>query len=104
VTVWTAFEERFGIRIRECYGMTEASSFTTQNLEGKVGSVGKVLPWFEVVIADEAETMLGAGQRGEIWVREKVPGILMKEYFRNPEATALALKDGWLRTWRYRLV
>jgi crotonobetaine/carnitine-CoA ligase len=98
VTVWTTFEERFGIRIRESYGLTEASSFTTQNLEGKIGSVGKVLPWFEVVIADEAGTALVVGQRGEIWVRERVRGVLMKDYFNNPEATVAALKDGWLRT------
>jgi crotonobetaine/carnitine-CoA ligase len=98
VTVWTTFEERFGIRIRESYGLTEASSFTTQNVEGKIGSVGKVLPWFEVVIADEAGTALGIGQRGEIWVRERVRGVLMKDYFHNPEATVAALKDGWLRT------
>jgi len=98
VTVWTAFEERFGIGIRECYGMTEASSFTTQNLDNKVGSVGKVLPWFEVAIVDDTGTPLGAGKRGEIWVRERVPGLIMKGYFHNPEATAAALKDGWLRT------
>ncbi len=98
VTIWKAFEERFGIRIRECYGMTECSSFTTQNLEGKVGSVGKVLPWFEVAIVDDAGNVLGPGERGEIRVRETVPGVLMKGYFNNPEATAATLVDGWLRT------
>jgi carnitine-CoA ligase len=51
-----------------------------------------------VVIADEAGTALGIGQRGEIWVRERVRGVLMKDYFHNPEATVAALKDGWLRT------
>ena len=98
VDVWRAFQDRFGIAIRECYGMTEASSFTTQNLTGKIGSVGKPLPWFEVRIADNAGKPLGANQRGEFRVREKVPGLIMKGYFNDPEATAGALRDGWLCT------
>jgi carnitine-CoA ligase len=36
---WRPFEERFGIRVRECYGMTEASSFTTLNTEERLGSI-----------------------------------------------------------------
>ena len=98
VDVWRAFEERFGVPIRECYGMTECSSFTTQNLAGKVGSVGKPLPWFDVRIADDDGRPLGANRRGEILVREKVPGVLMRGYFNNPEATAATLRDGWLHT------
>jgi crotonobetaine/carnitine-CoA ligase len=98
LAVWEKFQDRFGVRIRECYGMTEASSFTTVNTDEKVGSVGKALPWFEVRIVDDAGRFLGPGERGEIWVREKVPGLLLKEYFRNPEATDEALQGGWLRT------
>ncbi len=96
--VWRAFQDRFGIPIRECYGMTEASSFSTQNLTGKIGSVGKPVPWFEVRIAGEDGRPLGPNQRGEFRVREKVPGLIMKGYFNNPEATADAFKDGWLCT------
>jgi crotonobetaine/carnitine-CoA ligase len=96
--VWRAFQERFGIPIRECYGMTEASSFSTQNLTGKIGSVGKPVPWFEVRIAAEDGRPLGPNQRGEFRVREKVQGLIMKGYFNNPEATAAALRDGWLCT------
>jgi crotonobetaine/carnitine-CoA ligase len=86
------------MRVRECYGMTEASSFTTLNTEDKLGSVGKPLPYFEVRIADDDGRFLGPEQRGEIWVKEKVPGVIMTGYFDNPAATAGALKDGWLRT------
>jgi crotonobetaine/carnitine-CoA ligase len=98
VTVWRAFEERFGIPIRECYGMTESSSFTTQNLDGKLGSVGKALPWFEVSIVDDEGRPLGPDERGEIVVRERVPGLIMQGYFNNPQATAEALRDGALFT------
>lgn len=98
VTVWRAFEERFGVQIRECYGMTECSSFTTQNLTGKLGSVGKPLPYFDVRIADDAGNALGPDQRGEFQVREKTPGVISRGYFRNPEATAAAWKNGWFLT------
>jgi crotonobetaine/carnitine-CoA ligase len=98
VSIWKAVEERFGVRVRECYGMTEASSFTTLNTEGKLGSVGKPLPYFDVRIADERGRFLGPGRKGEIWVRETEPGVITKGYFRDPEATASALVGGWLRT------
>ncbi len=98
MSIWTKFQDRFGMRIRECYGMTEASSFTTLNTAEKIGSIGRPLPYFEVRIADDEGRFLGPNQRGEIWVREKVPGVIMTGYFDNPAATAAALRDGWLHT------
>ena len=74
--VWRPFEERFGVVIRECYGMTECSSFTTANLDGPVGSVGKPLPWFDVILADAAGLPVAPGERGEMEVRERLPGAL----------------------------
>src|SRR5690606_21874409 len=46
VEAWRPFETRFGVQIRECYGMTECSSLTTFNDEDVVGAVGRPLPWF----------------------------------------------------------
>lgn len=96
--VWRAFEERFGIEIRECYGMTEASSVTTFNSQKVVGSVGRAVPWFDVEVLDGDGNPVATGQRGEIVVREKLPGALTAGYFRNPEATAKTLRDGSLHT------
>jgi crotonobetaine/carnitine-CoA ligase len=96
--VWRAFQDRFGIAIRECYGMTECASFATQNMNGKIGSVGKPLPYFEVQVVDDNGNALGPNQRGEIRIRERVPGILTKGYWRNPEATAALFEGGFLRT------
>jgi crotonobetaine/carnitine-CoA ligase len=88
--IWRAFEKRFGVVIREVYGMTESSSLTTVNTARKVGSVGTPLPYFDVRI-DEAT--------GEILVRGRDPGLITDGYFRNPEATKEALPgDGWLHT------
>lgn len=92
---WRAIEERFGLTIRECYGMTEASSITTWNADGTPGAIGRPVPWFSVELRD-AEGRVA--QRGEIVVRSSDPGALTPGYFRNPEATDAALRDGALHT------
>jgi carnitine-CoA ligase len=96
--VWREFERRYGVQIRECYGMTESSSIVTVNTDGKVGSVGKPLPYFEVDITDDFGESLGPDSTGEIVVREKEPGLILRGYFRNPAATESALRDGRLYT------
>jgi crotonobetaine/carnitine-CoA ligase len=95
---WRAFEDRFGVQVRENYGMTEASSLTSINDDGRFATVGRPAPWFEVRIEAEDGSTPGPGGRGEILVREREPGLITPGYFRNPEATARALRDGWLHT------
>ncbi|GHC72587.1 AMP-binding protein [Limoniibacter endophyticus] len=94
---WRPFEKRFGVQIRECYGMTECSSLTTWNNEGVVGSVGRAMPWFEIDLKDENGRTLKAGDGpGEIVVRTSLPGAITQGYYRNPDATARALQpDGF---------
>lgn len=96
--IWRAFQSRFGTRMREAYGMTEASSFTSINSDEKMGSVGRPLPYFEVRLVDDAGQDVPTGQNGEIWVRGREPGLITPGYFRNPEATEATFRDGWLRT------
>ena len=96
--VWREFERRFGIEVRENYGMTEASSLTTINTDAHFGSVGRAAPYFDVRIVDTAGCEIPTGQPGEILVRELEPGLITPGYFKNPDATAAALRDGWLHT------
>ncbi len=74
-----------GVPIREIYGQTEGSGPTSVHREGDVrlGTVGVPLPGVEVRLAED----------GEILVRG---GNVFKGYFKDPEATAAALRDGWL--------
>jgi len=90
--VWTPFEQRFGVQIRECYGMTECSSITTYNDNGTVGSVGKPTPWFDVDLIGPSGAPVPRGERGEIVVRTSAPGAITRGYLSNPEATARALR------------
>jgi 4-coumarate--CoA ligase len=80
------------------YGLTESSPTTHVTPIGKIkmGSIG--LPLFateDKIVDPETGAELGPGETGELWVRG--PQV-MKGYYNNPQATAQALVDGWLRT------
>ena len=63
--------------------------------EARLASVGRAQAVVEVRIGDAEGQELAAGQAGEIMVRGPT---VMPGYWRNPEATARALRDGWLLT------
>ncbi|MCX5713596.1 MAG: long-chain fatty acid--CoA ligase [Candidatus Omnitrophica bacterium] len=94
-----AFERKFRIPLLEGYGLTEASPVVTINpLKDKrmPGSIGKVLTKnIDVKIVDVNGNEVASGQIGELLV--KGPNV-MQGYFRQPEATFLALRDNWLYT------
>ncbi|MFR4999938.1 MAG: crotonobetaine/carnitine-CoA ligase [Slackia sp.] len=97
-----AFEQRFGVRLQNCYGATESVCWVLTDLPyGRRAwpSVGRVGLGYEVDIVDEAGNAAAAGELGEIVVRG-IPGeTLMKGYYRDPEATATAMTaDGRYRT------
>ena len=93
-----AFNRRLpGTSIRQGYGMTETAALISSSPVGKelAGSVGLPVPGTEVEIRDADGTPLPAGEIGEVCVRS--PGV-MRGYWRAPEATAAAIRDGWLHT------
>ena len=98
VAIWREFEERFGIEIREGYGMTETSSFSVINNQGKVGSIGKAVDYFEVEIVDENGAATAHREVGEIRVAENEPGVMVARYHKDPETTRKTIRDGWLYT------
>lgn len=95
---WHATEARLGVRLRECYGMTECSSFATLNATGKPGSIGRALPWLELELLDDHGRPVGVGEPGEIVLTSKVGGAFLSGYLNNDEATRGALRDGKLYT------
>jgi acyl-CoA synthetase (AMP-forming)/AMP-acid ligase II len=97
--VTEAVEKRLGVRVRQGYGMTEASPATHYTVPGadRPGKIGPLMPCTEGRIVDpETGRDLGVGEAGELWVRG--PQV-MKGYLNNPEATARTVDaDGWLHT------
>ncbi|MGZ4180976.1 MAG: class I adenylate-forming enzyme family protein [Solirubrobacteraceae bacterium] len=85
------------VSIRQGYGLTETAALVATNPAGreKSGSVGLPVPGTTVRIVDDEGRELPAGEPGEICARS--PGV-MGGYWRSPEVTADALRDGWLHT------
>ncbi|RDU99520.1 AMP-binding protein [Trinickia dinghuensis] len=95
---WEPIQTRLKVRLRECYGMTECSSFATVNVTGKPGSIGRALPWIDLELLDESGQPVKDGDPGEIVLSSKVEGTLLPAYLNNPEATNAALRNGKLHT------
>lgn len=92
------FEKKFGGRLLEGYGLTEATTVVSAHrLSGvrKLGSVGQPIPGVEVKICDDDDRALPLGEVGEICVRG--PNVMLG-YYDMPEETAKALRNGWLHT------
>ncbi|MBS4100461.1 long-chain-fatty-acid--CoA ligase [Tsukamurella paurometabola] len=96
-----AFEEKFpGLAILEGYGLSETASTATFNISAeqrKVLSIGKPIWGVEMraVDPDGAELPPGEANVGEIVVRGH---NVMKGYYKRPDATAEAIRNGWLHT------
>lgn len=98
VEVMKAFQETFGVRVMEGYGLSETSPLATFNhfqKPSKPGKVGQAIFGVEVICADETGKEVPRGERGEVLIRGT---NIMKGYYKRPEATAEAFKDGWFHT------
>jgi long-chain acyl-CoA synthetase len=85
------------VSIRQGYGLTETAALISSNPVGRerTGSVGLPVPGTEVRILDDRGRELPTGEVGEICARS--PAV-MRGYWRSPDATGEALRDGWLHT------
>ncbi len=100
VEVIQGFEQRFGGRIREGYGLSETSPFSHGQpfmIPPRPGTVGFPCADTECEIVDveTGTTVLPPGEIGEIRIRG--PQV-MKGYWNRPDETDIALRDGWLYT------
>jgi len=98
VEVMKRFQEVFGLRILEGYGLTETSpiaSFNQFERPSKPGTVGQPLFGVEIKCVDENDVEVPRGERGEVVIRGH---LIMKGYHKRPEATAEAFRNGWFHT------
>lgn len=79
------FFHSIGLKVRDLYGLTESTGICSvhQGDDIKIGTVGKISPGVELEIADDGELIFRSG------------GVF-QGYYRDPEATAKTIKDGWL--------
>jgi long-chain acyl-CoA synthetase len=92
------FEDKFGLRILEGYGLTEGTVCSTLNPfvgPRKIGSIGLPIRGQEVRVVDERGVPVPDGTPGEVCVRG--PNV-MQGYLNRPDANAETLRDGWLHT------
>ncbi len=100
IEVIKEFESKTGSQICEGYGLSETSPVATTNPFGgvtKVGSVGLPVPDTDIKIVDliDGQKEMPVGESGEIII--KGPQVT-SGYYKMPEETAIAIRDGWLYT------
>ena len=98
VQVLEDFETRFNVPILEGYGMSEGSPVVTFNVNKnirKVGSIGLPVWGVEVKLVGKDGREVPIGEKGELWYRGH---NVMNGYYKNKEATAETITDGWLHS------
>jgi long-chain acyl-CoA synthetase len=98
VEVMKAFQDKFGLRVLEGYGLSETSPLACFNhfeRPSKPGTVGQSIFGVEVKCFDENDNEVAPGERGEVVIRGT---NVMKGYYKRPEATAEAFRNGWFHT------
>lgn len=96
--VLTGFENKFGVKVLEGYGLSETSpvaSFNRPDRPTKPGSIGLPIWGVEMKLIDSEWKAIEGEGPGEIAIRGH---NVMKGYYERPEATDEVMKDGWFRT------
>ena len=94
-----AFSKRFGCTIYTIFNMTEVSTPILSEPNPLVrGTCGKMREGVEVRLVDENDCEVPLGTVGEMIIRTDRPWAMNSGYFRNPEATARAWRNGWFHT------
>jgi acyl-[acyl-carrier-protein]-phospholipid O-acyltransferase / long-chain-fatty-acid--[acyl-carrier-protein] ligase len=99
------YEERFGKKVFEGYGLTETAPVVSVNLPepapnaeptSRLGSVGRIAPGIAAEIREpETDRKLSLHDTGMLWLR----GVnIFEGYLHDPKQTAEVLHDGWLKT------
>jgi long-chain acyl-CoA synthetase len=93
--VMRSFEQQFGCKVLEGYGLSETSpvaSFNHPDRERKEGSIGTPIEGVEMKVVDENRNEVAQGEVGEIAIKGH---NIMKGYWNRPDATQEAIVDGW---------
>jgi long-chain acyl-CoA synthetase len=92
------FQQTFGVRVVEGYGLSETApvaSFNHLDRPAKPGTVGQPLFAVDINVVDDKDEPMDPGQPGEIVIRGH---NVMKGYYKRPDETAEAMRNGWFHT------
>ncbi len=94
VEVLKGFESKFQTKIVEGYGLSETSPVAVFNKieNARAGSIGFPVWGIQIRLVDEQGQDVESGELGEIIIRGH---NVMKGYYKKPDATEAAIKDGW---------
>lgn len=93
------FHERFDIDVYTIFNMTEISSpIVSEPNPVKRGTCGKKRNGVDVRLVDKNDCEVALGEIGEMVVRTDRPWGMNSGYYKNPEATAEAWRNGWFHT------
>jgi long-chain acyl-CoA synthetase len=98
VEVLRGFEDAFGAKVMEGYGLSETSPVACSNhpdRERKAGSIGTPIEGVEMRVVDENDEEVAQGEVGEIVIRGH---NIMKGYWQRPDATEEAMRGGWFHS------
>jgi long-chain acyl-CoA synthetase len=98
VEVLRGFEDAFGAKVMEGYGLSETSPVACSNhpdRERKAGSIGTPIEGVEMQVVDEDDNRVAQGEVGEVVIRGH---NIMKGYWQRPDATAEAMRGGWFHS------
>jgi crotonobetaine/carnitine-CoA ligase len=99
IEIWDDFESRFGMRLVEVYGMTEAPMISENRLDDRrIGSAGRSSATYECRVVDENDEPCPPNVPGEIVARPKRSYALFSGYYNRPEDTVEAWQNLWFHT------
>lgn len=96
--LWEAYQERFGLSVVEFYGSTETGLVAINKPGGPVGSLGRKVDSVEIRLVGPDGREVARGEPGEMFIRYKDEVRSLPSFYKEPEATAERVKDGWWRT------
>jgi crotonobetaine/carnitine-CoA ligase len=96
------FERRFGVRTATCYGQTEVGIPVATGWDhgpwANCGRARRDYPWPDAVVVNEYDEPVPEGVVGELVVRSAEPWALNVGYYKMPEQTVAAWRNGWFHT------
>jgi crotonobetaine/carnitine-CoA ligase len=99
--IYSEMQERYHLTLTSVYAMTEnfaVTLFTPDDPIEKVGSAGKSRGEALLKIVDDERQSIGVNEVGEICIKPTSDGLMMKGYYKMPEATVREFHEGWFYT------